>query len=202
MVFELLVSEMRSKKGPSTRVCLALLLTKLRTALSNGILSTLFAIEKHRIGRAVKTARVALMSLFVPCHLDIDHISPDSIITNHTTSMSKNLFANGENVCILVADGTNMFIQKFSASNCSFKRHTYSIHKERHPVKPMMLFTTTGYIVDILGSYFSDGKNNDASIFENVLRADLSKLRAWLPSNTIFVVDRSFRDCLGFLKDL
>ena len=99
-------------------------MTRLRTGLSNAILSTLFAIDKRRIDRAVKTARVALMFSFVPRHLGIDHISPDSIITNHTTSMSKTLFANGEDVCI-----------------------------------------------------FADGKNNDASIFESLLRADSSRLR-------------------------
>ena len=140
------------------------------------------------------------MFLFVPRHLGIDHIFPDSIITNHTTSISKTLFVNGEDVCILVADETYFFIGK--SSNYSFQRRTYSIHKGRHLVKPMMLVTTTEYMVDVLGPYFADSKNNDASIFEIVLRGDSSRLRAWMPSNTIFVVNRGFREFLGFLKDL
>ena len=94
------------------------------------------------------------MSSFVARHPCIDHISPDSIITNHTTSISKTLFANGEDVCIIVADETYVFIQK--SSNYSFQRRTYSIHKGRHLVKSMMLVTTTEYIVDVLGPYFQN----------------------------------------------
>lgn len=104
--------KVRSTKGRSTRVCLALLLIKLRTGISNAILSTLFGIEKRRVGRAIMIARTVLMSSFVPHYLGIGHISPESVIKDHTTSMAKTLFANEEDVCILVADGTYMYIQK------------------------------------------------------------------------------------------
>lgn len=134
---------MRSTKGRSTRVCLALLLIKLRTDISNAILSTLFGIETRRVGRAIMTVRTILMSSFVPHYFGIGHISPESVIKDHTMrlSMAKTLFANEEDVCILVADGTYMFIQK--SSNYSFQRRTYSMHKGRNLIKSMMLVTTT-----------------------------------------------------------
>jgi len=198
-VAQYLSPKVRSTKCRSVRVCLALLLIKLRTGLSNAILSTLFGIQKRRVGRAITTARIALMSSFVPQYLGIDHVSPESIIKDHTTSMAKTLFAGGKDVCILVVDGTYMFIQK--SSNYSFQRRTYCMHKGRNLIKPMMLVTTTGYIVDVLGPYFSDSKNNDASILNNLLTSDSNKLRNWFPSNTIFVVDRGFRDSLNLLAD-
>lgn len=44
-------------------------------------------------------------------------------------------------------------------------------------VKPMMLVTTTGYILDVLGPYFANGKNNDANIFTSLFQSDAAKLR-------------------------
>ncbi len=41
-------------------------------------------------------------------------------------------------------------------------RDTYSMHKHRHLAKPMMITSTSGHIVEIMGPY--KGKVNDASI--------------------------------------
>lgn len=56
--------------------------------------------------------------------------------------------------------------------------------------------------MDVFGPYFADGKNNDSSILDSLLKSDSTRLRTWLPSNTIFVIDRGFRDCLKFLENL
>ena len=56
-VAQYLSGKVRSTKGRSMRECLALLLIKLRTGLSNAILSTLFGMEKRRVGRGIMTAR-------------------------------------------------------------------------------------------------------------------------------------------------
>ena len=195
-----LLGKVRSTKCRSIRECLALLSIKLRAGLSNAILSTLFEMEERRVGRGIMTARTGLMSFFVPHHLGVGHISPESVTRNHTTSMAKTLFANGEDVCILVADGRCILILK--SSNYSLQRRTFSFHKGRNLVKPMMLVTTTGYTVDVFGPYFADSKNNDASIFNSLLKQDSTRLRTWMPPNSVFVVDRGFWDCLMFLEDL
>ena len=80
------------------RECLALFFIKLRTGLSNAILSTLFGMEKRRVGIGIMTARTGLMSFIVPHHLGVGHISPESATRDHTTSMAKTLFANGKDV--------------------------------------------------------------------------------------------------------
>jgi len=156
----------RSTSGRSPRTCLALLLTKLRTGLSLSVLSTLFALEKRRVGRAIAAARTALLSMFVPNFLGTNHISREDFITKHTRTMAKTLFAGGEDVCILVADGTYMYIEK--SSNYKFQRRTFSLHKGRPLVKPMILVSSTGYILEVFGLYFADGKNNDANILTSV----------------------------------
>lgn len=199
-IAECIRNNIRSTSVRSYRTCLAILLTKLRTGLSHSVLSTLFSIEKRSIGKAVASARNALMQSFVPKFLGTSHISREKLISDHTRNTAKYLFANGQNVCILVVDGTYIYIQK--SSNYTFQRRSYSMHKGRNLLKPMMFVSTTGYIVDVLGPYFADGKNNDANILNSLMMSDASELRRWLSPNDVFVVDRGFRDSLEMLEEL
>ncbi len=43
------------------------------------------------------------------------------------------------------------------------------MHKDKPLVKPMLIVTTTGYIVSCLGPYFADYKNNDAEITKHII---------------------------------
>ncbi|KYN28908.1 hypothetical protein ALC57_01669 [Trachymyrmex cornetzi] len=94
-----------------------------------------------------------------------------------------------------------IYRKKFELS-IRFQRQTYSVHKGRPLVKPMIIVSFTGYIVTIFGPYFADGKNNDANILTTLMRSDASELRSYLKPNDVFVVDRGFRDCLKLLEDL
>jgi len=71
-------------------------------------------------------------------------------------------------------DGTYVYIEK--SSNYAFQRRTYSLHKGRPLVKPMMMVSTTKYILEVFGPYFADGKNNDASILNNLVKQTRSRL--------------------------
>ena len=66
----------------------------------------------------------------------------------------------------------------------------------------MIITSTSGYIVSILGPYFADSKNSDASILNHILRSNLDDIRQWVQEDDIFVVDRGFRDSLSLLEDL
>lgn len=60
------VTDLRKSEIRSVKTCLAILLVKLRTGLSNSILATLFSLEIHQIQRATHAARSCLMKSFVP----------------------------------------------------------------------------------------------------------------------------------------
>ena len=82
-------------------------------------------------------------------------------MNEHTRTIAKSLFATNDSCAILVLDGTYICIQK--RSNFKFQRRTPSLHKHRPLVKPMMIVSTTEYIVSVLGPYLADSKNNDAN---------------------------------------
>jgi len=191
----------RSTSTRSYRTCLAVLLVKLRTGLSHSILSVLFKISRRVIGKCIRTATKTLIVDFVPLHLGLGHISREDFIKNHTQKTAQILFADDrDDVAILVIDGTYIYIEK--SDNYSFQRRTYSMHKHRPLVKPMILVSTTGYILEVLGPYYADGKNNDATILNSVLSSESSRLRNWLTSDDILVVDRGFRDSIDLIEDL
>lgn len=94
-------------------------------------------------------------------------------------------------------DGTYIYIQK--SSKYTFQRKSYSIYKGRPLVKPMMIVTSDGYILDILGPFLADGKNNDAAILNQHLREGEGLLK-WAEENDILVLDRGFRDSLDMIE--
>ena len=189
----------RETKLRSVRTCIGMLLMKLKTGMSNNILATLFGISKTAIRRAVNSARVALSRDFVPFNVGFQHIFRQEVIDKHTRPIAQTLFGvEGNPPAILVIDGTYVYIQK--STQFAFQRRTYSQHKHRSLVKPMVFVTTTGYVMSVIGPYLSDPKNNDAKILNHIFKHNLEEIQEWLKEDDIVVVDRGFRDSIDFLE--
>lgn len=103
------------------------------------------------------------MTSYVPKHLGFTHISRQSVISDHTRPLAQFLFEQGDPGAILVIYGTNIYKQM--SDNFLFHSRTYSIHKGRPLVKPMVICTTSGYYISILGPYVADSKNKNAAMF-------------------------------------
>ncbi|XP_062596761.1 uncharacterized protein LOC134258244 [Saccostrea cucullata] len=196
------VEDIKTSKSRSIRTCVAILLMKLRCALDNKMLATLFNMKKWQVRRAVSSARRSLMKDFVPQNLGFGHISRDDVIQKHTRPLAQELFSPGmtETPALLVLDGTYIYIQK--SNNFTFFRRSYSLHKHRPLVKPMMVVTTSGYIVSVLGPYLADSKNNDAGILTHMIERNAEEMRNWLQDGDTFIVDRGFRDSTDILADI
>ena len=99
------------------------------------------------------------------------------------------------NQLCLIADGTYLYCQK--SENNKMQRLLYSGQKKRQLIKPFIVCTTDGYIVDAYGPFAATV--NDASILSYLL--DNSNLRELLVKNDVIVLDRGFRDVLHSLKN-
>ncbi|KAK3094016.1 hypothetical protein FSP39_022976 [Pinctada imbricata] len=66
----------------------------------------------------------------------------------------------------------------------------------------MMVVTTTGYLVSVLGPYLADTRNNDSSILKHMLATNAEEMKNWIQEDDIFVVDRGFRDSADILQEL
>lgn len=89
---------------------------------------------------------------FVAEHLGFGHITREQIIQEHTRPLVKTIL--GDRVsqpAILVLDGTFIYIYTHKSGNFRFQRQSFSLHKGRPLVKPMVIVSTTGYFVSVLG---------------------------------------------------
>lgn len=63
----------------------------------------------------------------------------------------------------------------------------------------MMIVIFDGYILDILGFFLVDGKNNDVVILNQYL-CEGEGLLKWVEENDILVLDCGFRDFLDMIE--
>ena len=195
------VKSIRNTPSRSARTSLAIFLMKLKSGMSNRLLSILLNISKYSIRRAVSSVRKTLAATFVPHFLGFNHISRETVISDHTRPLAQTIFGDISNSqAILVLDGTYIYIQK--SNNFHFQRRSYSLHKGRPLVKPMVVVTTSGYFVTVVGPYLADSKNNDASILNHMLKSNVEEMKEWVNEEDVFIVDRGFRDSLELLDDL
>jgi hypothetical protein len=182
---------------------LILFLTKMRQEISDDILKVIFEYSSRQaVSMAIGKVLKILMHDFVPKYLGLEAITRDQYIEKHVTEFSNQLYNadNTEKVAIATVDGTYLYIPK--SSNWRVLRQSFSMHKGRHLIKPVMLTAPDGYILDVHGPYFSDSKNNDAAILIDHFNKDVHSLKTWLQPNDILLVDRGYRDSLPFLNSI
>lgn len=76
--------------------------------------------------------------------------------------------------------GRNLYIYIQKSGNYTFSRRSFSMHKRRPLLKPMMIVSTTGYIVSVLGPYLADPKNNDSSILNHSILSNTEEIQRWI----------------------
>ena len=111
--------------------------------------------------------------------------------------MASELLADQPGHAILILDGTYIYFRK--SANDLLQRRLFSIHKGKPLNKPMLITTTTGYIVSCMSPYFADYKNNDAEIAKHIIYNNNENIAQWLQKGDLIVIDRSFCDALDYL---
>ena len=141
------------------------------------------------------------MIRFVPQNIGLNAITREQYIERHVTDFANTLYNRDEaRQVIAYIDGTYCYIEK--SSNFQALRQSYCLHKGRHLVKPALIVAPDGYILDIHGPYFSDGRNNDAAMLQYEFENDANALREWMGEGAIVIVDRGYRDALPLLQNL
>jgi hypothetical protein len=111
--------------------------------------------------------------------------------------MVRELHCDSDDVIPIIADGTYAYIQK--SNDNMFQRLTYSVQKGSHLVKPFIMISSNGWIIDIFGPY--PATYNDAKILELVFEKHGKKFSDIFKEGDIFIVDRGFRNSKKMLED-
>ncbi len=132
---------MRNSNIRSIRVAVAIFCAKMRLGLSNHVLATMFHIyDRRAVSRIIHQVTDALIKDFVPAHLGFRHISRQTVLKLHQTTIANVLLTDDDQQVVVVMDGTYLYIQK--SHHNELQRRTYSMHKHRHLIKPMVITTT------------------------------------------------------------
>jgi hypothetical protein len=186
------------------REALGMFWIKMKTDLSFSQIASLFDIPdpmedgRKKVSDAFHSVSKSLNVHFVPNHLGLHLISPQKAIS-HNTPYSSTFFGPNPTT---IWDGTYLYMQK--SSNYARARQTYSGHKKRPLVKFMSIVLPDGHVLETIGPFYSDGKNNDAGMTSKILKEKGFKVLEWLKSapNQVVVVDRGFRNVLEELEQL
>ncbi|CAF2146091.1 unnamed protein product [Rotaria magnacalcarata] len=165
----------------SIRTAVGIYLCKLRLGISNRLLACMFQIaDKQTMSRIINSARQAIVKSFLPDNLGFGHVTREDVIGRHTTAIARELMFGGgsTDTAIIIIDGTYLYIQK--SRNNEFQRKTFNLYKKRSLLKPMMIVTTTVYIVACIGPVMSDFNNNDAAITKDILLRNTDHILSWL----------------------
>ena len=64
-------------------------------------------------------------------------------------------------------------------------------------MKAMVVTATDGYIISILGPFYANGQNNDASILKYMVKTNEENMLSWFKKNDILILDRGSIDFLN-----
>ena len=94
------------------------------------------------------------------------HKTKKELLEQNSISSFNDLIGQDRESLTLILDGTYLFVEKPSEFKTQWL--LYSGQKKRHLVKPMMVVTSNGYILEAAGLYGADGHNNDAGILTHM----------------------------------
>lgn len=163
-------------------------LMKMRTALPNEDIGSIFDISASTVARRINAARNALERDFMGDH--INFVPDRNELLTQSTAMCNGLFNVDGNRAVLVCDGTYIYINK--SRNYKVQRESYTDQKKRNFVKIMMVVTTNGSILYALGPYKAG--QNDAQILTDV--DETTNTFDMLQNGDVLLLDRGFRDCV------
>lgn len=139
---------------------------------------------QQQISHYLEQIRRAIYKDFVPhflgCHFGRD------FFTRHNSKMFDELHSLHDTDLSIVVDGTYTRCEK-SADN-QFQYNSYSDQKKDSLIKPFLVCTADGYIIDCYGPF--QANFNDAKIFEYILNSDNELLEHLQSSKTLVFMDR------------
>jgi hypothetical protein len=164
----------------------------MKTGLSHEMISHIFGVEDRiSVTHFLTEARDALTRHFVPKYLGLSHKTKQDLVENYSSKLASELLSNKPGELLVIFDGTYIYCQK--SSNYGFKKKTYSPHKFRNLVKPMIMVTTAGYIIEVWGEL--PATKNDAQIIKDLFKT--SEFSSFMKSGDIrSIVDRGFKTCV------
>lgn len=194
------IESYRSEGSKCHKVDLLCFLAKMRQGLSDEFLRAIIGYSSRQsVSAAISRIRNGLVDRFVPKYLGLQAISREELIEKHVPDYAQVLYnpTPEKKAAILIIDGTYIYIPK--SANYRVFRQSFCLHKGDHLVKPIMVVTPDGWILDVHGPYYADGKINDAECLRDAMQ-DVDGLKQYLVPKDILLVDKGYDRVIEHLE--
>lgn len=182
--FSKYITSINNSSGRTKEELIALNRYWLRRGLDQEVIAPFLNCSQRDVSRYLDQIRISIANDFVPFFLGANRSR--QFFLNHTSESAKKLFNLRNKYLAVVADGTYCRCEK--SNNNSFQYHTYSGQKKDSLIKPFLICTTDGYIVDLYGPFAAN--KNDSSILESILNTDTNLRRILKPHLSVIFLDR------------
>jgi hypothetical protein len=144
---------LRASAERSIDQAVAVYLHYIRTGFSEANISYEHETSEKNVRNWINRVREALTTSFVYKYMGQSSSSYDyDFIKQRQSKIAKTLLNVGPDDILLICDATYFYIQK--SGNYMFQKKTYNDHKKRNYIKPMIITTSDGLIVDIAGKQY------------------------------------------------
>lgn len=181
-------------------ILLGIYLMHLYAGLSQEQIAAILNISQPTVSRKISECRRHLNDNFVSVYLGV-FLREQIRAEQSKISRVINCVSEGDDIVITIWDGTYLFLNK--SLNFRFQRKTFGGQKKRNYVKPMIVITTNGLIIDVFGpDELYAGNVSDADILKRILNTEFFK--NFFKPGDIFILDRGFErvkedlEALGF----
>ena len=187
--FRLLTSflskKIRNTKNRSKPMLLALYLYWLRSGMSQKSLAYFKNDScQQEISDELRQIRIYINNDFTPRYLGFHNVTREFLL-NHVTPTVKELYGIREDQLVFILDGGYQRHEK--SFNNEFQSATFSGQKRQNLLKPFIVTTTTGYIIECYVDM--DATWNDDRILRDILAKD-RHFRRIIRKNDYFFLDR------------
>ena len=184
--FSKYITTINSTSGRTKDELIALYRYWLLNGLNQKIIALFKNCSQQDVSRYLNQIRVAINNEFVPFFLGANRSR--KFYLNHTSQLVKSLYVLRKKDLAVVADGTYCRCEK--SNNNNFQYNTYSGQKKDSLIKPFLICTTDGYIIDLYGPFAAN--KNDSSILDSILNTDTNIRRILKPEYSLMFLDRGY----------
>ena len=165
---------------------LGLYLTQLRSDATDRSLGIRFNIPYQTVNKYTTNVRDQLALSFVPLWLGLDSQGLRNRIKTNTSFMANALFKIPDNNIITVWDATYIYCEK--SADYTFQKESFSGHKGRNLVKPMVGCSTNGFIIEATEP--KKAHQSDSTILNELFETPM--FRHFFITGDHFLLDKGF----------
>jgi hypothetical protein len=199
-LFSFIESRIRNTSNRTAKDALGMFLILLRTNNTQEFIAHLFGTTQRIVSEAISSVGLALEEDFVPKFLGYSHthMSREEALEKHSIKLTSGVLQQDASRLCLMADCTYIYIEK--PGDFFLQRKTFSAHKMRNLLKPLLICLPSGYIIECAGPYYTDSENNDAACIRHHYDTSNSDILHFLEDGDYFIFDRGFRDVVEETK--